>query len=100
MRAEVVRRHAHDLNGFTFPEWRDHLRSQALRLERETDFVFQVVIPAQGLLFRSGIDDSFVVDSVFPDRGLFGISSSLWPQHAAHGSASDLQPASDLRLTY
>ena len=42
------------------------------------DFVFQIVIPAQGLLFRSGIDDSFVVDSVFTNRVFFGVSSSLW----------------------
>ena len=68
MLAGVVRRHAYDLDGFTFPERRDDLRSQALRLERETDFVFQVVIPAQGLLIRTGIDDGFVVDAVFLDR--------------------------------
>jgi len=68
MLANVVRGHADDLNGFTFFQWRDHLRSQTLRLEQETDFIFQVVIPAQGLLLWSGIDDGFVVDAVFPDR--------------------------------
>src|SRR5664279_6388645 len=73
MLADVVRRHAQDFNVFTFPERRDDLRSQALRLERESDFVFQVVIPAQGLLFRSGIHDSFIVDSVLPDRVLSGV---------------------------
>lgn len=72
MRADVVRRHAHDLNGFTFPERRDDLRSQALRLEREADLAFQVVLPAQGLLFRSGIVDRFVVDAVFPNRVFSG----------------------------
>ena len=79
MRAGVVRRHAHDLDGFAFPERRDDLRSQTLRLERETDFVFQVVIPAQRLLIRSGIDDSFVVDSVFPDRVFLGLFIALLP---------------------
>jgi len=44
MRADVVRRQAHDLYGFDFPERRDDVRGQALRLERETDFVFQIVI--------------------------------------------------------
>jgi len=98
MRADVVRRHAHDLDDFTFPEGRDDLHSQALRPEGKTDFVFQVVIPAQGLLFRSSIDDSFVVDSVFADR-VFADFSLLRPQNAAHGSAPNLEPASDLRLT-
>jgi len=80
MRADVVRRHAHDLDDFTFPEGRDDLHSQALRPEGKTDFVFQVVIPAQGLLFRSSIDDSFVVDSVFADRVFAGFFSLLRPQ--------------------
>src|SRR5437764_1231060 len=80
MRAGVVPRHAHDLNGFTFPERRDDLRSQALRLEWKTDFAFQVVIPAQGLLFRSGIDDSFVVNSVFADRVFSGFLHRFGPR--------------------
>src|SRR5438477_10034865 len=80
MRTDVVRRHAHDFNGFTSPERRDDLRSQALRLEWKTDFAFQVVIPAQGLLFRSGIDDSFVVDSVFPDRVFSGFLHRFGPR--------------------
>jgi hypothetical protein len=71
--ADVVRRHADDLNGFTLFERRDDLRSPALRLERETYFVFELVIPAQGLLFWSGIDDGFVVDSVLPDGISLGV---------------------------
>ena len=49
MLAGDVRRHADHLNGFTLFERRDDLRGPACRLERETDFVFQIVIPTQGL---------------------------------------------------
>ena len=93
VRADVVRRHAQDLNGFTFPERRDDLRSQALRLEWETDFVLQVVIPAQGLLFRSSIDDSFVVDSVFPDR----VFSGFLYRFAPRTRRTDVRPICSLR---
>ena len=55
--ANTVWRHADHLNGFTLFEGRDHLRSPAFRLERETDFIFQVVIPTQGLFVGPGIDD-------------------------------------------
>jgi hypothetical protein len=41
---------------------------------------FQAVIPAQDLPFRSGIDDSFVVDSVFPNRVLLGFLHRLGPR--------------------
>jgi hypothetical protein len=34
----------------------------------KTDFVFQIAIPAQGLLVWSGIDNGFVVDSVLPNE--------------------------------
>jgi len=30
------------------------------------DLTFQVVVPAHGLLFRTGVDDRFVVDAIFP----------------------------------
>src|SRR3974377_701887 len=40
--ADFVRRHAHDLHSFPFPERRDDLRSKALRLQRETDLAFQI----------------------------------------------------------
>src|SRR6185369_11644816 len=63
---------AHDLHGFAFPERRDDLRSQALRLERETDLAFQIVIPAHYLLIRTGIDDSLVVNAVLPLRVSLG----------------------------
>ena len=73
MLAGVVRRHAYNLDGFTFPERRDDLGSPARCLERETDFVFQVVMPPHHLLFRSvGVHDGFVVNTVFPDRVFLG----------------------------
>ena len=49
MRAGVVRRHAHDLDGFAFPSGETTFAARHFA-ERETDSVFQVVIPAQGLL--------------------------------------------------
>src|SRR5581483_12012275 len=72
MLAGFVRRHAYNLDGFTFPEGRDDLCNPARCLERETDFAFQVVIPTRGLLIWTGIDDGFVVDTVFPDRVFSG----------------------------
>ena len=72
--------HAHDLDGFTFPERRDDLRSQALRLERETDLAFQIVIPAHCLLIRTGIDDSLVVNAVLPHRVSLGSFHDFAPR--------------------
>ena len=39
------------------------------RGKETSDFVFEIVIPAHGLLFRPiGVHDGLVVDAVFPDR--------------------------------
>ena len=78
--AGVFRRHAHHLDGFAFFERRDVLRGDTPCLEGEADFVFQVVIPAQRLLIRTGIDDSFVVDAVFPHRVSLGSFHDFAPR--------------------
>jgi hypothetical protein len=78
--AGVVRHHADDLDGFPFLEWRDNGRCEALRLERETDFVFQIVITSSGLFIRPGIDDRFAVDAVFPDRVFSGSVHRFGPR--------------------
>lgn len=66
-RAQVVRRHTDDFNGFILFERRDDLRTEALRLEWETDFGFHIVALAQSLLVWSSIDSGYVVDSLLPD---------------------------------
>src|SRR4051794_39278536 len=68
MLARILSGHAQDLGGFTFPERRDRVRGYTPGPERETDLAFQVVIPAHCLLFRTSIDDRFVLDAVFPHR--------------------------------
>jgi len=69
---------ASDFDDLSLSEWRDDLGSEALGLEGEPHFVFQVVIPAQSLLFRSvSVHDGFVVDSVFPDRVSLGFRHCL-----------------------
>src|SRR5262249_50706067 len=50
------------------------------RPERETDSAFQIVIPAHCLFIRTGIDDSFVVDAIFPDRISLGSSHDFAPR--------------------
>src|SRR3954451_13174870 len=71
--------HAQDLGGFTFPERRDGVRGYTPRPERETDFAFQIVIPAHRLLLRTSIDDHFVVDAVFPHWVSLGSSHDFLP---------------------
>jgi hypothetical protein len=80
MLAGIFSGHAQDLSGFTFPERRDGLRCDAPRRERKTDFAFQIVIPAHGLLFRTGIDDRFVMDAVFPHKISLGSFHDFAPR--------------------
>ena len=58
------------------------------------DLGFQVVIPAQGLLFRSGVDDTFVVDAVFPD----GIFSGFFHQLRAEDALATFPEPEPLDL--
>ena len=59
---------APDFDSFLLDERRNHLGNDTLRLERESDFVLQVLIPAQGLLLRSlSVNHNLVVDSLLPD---------------------------------
>src|ERR1039458_3542197 len=56
------------------PERRYEFGSDALGLKREPDFVFQVVVPSHGLLFRPiCVRDGFVVNSVLSDRVFVGL---------------------------
>src|SRR5215471_20267019 len=80
MLAGVLHGHAQDFDGFPLPEWRNGFRCQTSGLEGETDLAFQIVVPAQCLLFRAGIDDGFVVDAVFPDRVSLGPLHSFAPK--------------------
>jgi hypothetical protein len=42
--------------------------SDAIRLEREGDLVFQIVVPTHGLLLGSiGIHDDFLMDALLAD---------------------------------
>lgn len=68
MLAGLFSSHARDLGGFAFPKRSRRVRGYTPRPEREIDFAFQIVIPAHCLLFRTGIDDRFVLDAVFPPR--------------------------------
>ena len=62
----ILGRQAADFDRFSFTERGDHLGRHAPYREGERDFVLQVVIPAQGLLFGPiSVDDGFVVDSFF-----------------------------------
>ena len=71
LRADVFGSEAADFYRFSFPQRRSGLNADALRLERKMDLVFEVVIPAHGLLFRAiRVDDRFVLDSLFPN-GIF-----------------------------
>src|SRR5436305_15287600 len=63
-----------------FPERRDGVRGYTPRPEWERDFAFQIVIPANCLLFRTGIDDCFVVDAVFSHRISLGSSHDFTPR--------------------
>src|SRR5581483_9253787 len=49
-------------------------------MEGKTDLALQIVIPAHCLLFRTGINDCFVVDAVFPSRVSFGSSHDFAPR--------------------
>src|SRR5262249_49992007 len=80
MLAGIFSGHAQDLGGFSFPERRDGVCGDTPRPERETDFAFQIVIPAHCLFIRTGIDDSFVVDAVFPHRISLGPSHDFAPR--------------------
>src|ERR1700691_5885928 len=67
--AGVFRRHTPDFDSVPLAERRDDFGSDALGLERESDFVIEIVIPAHRLLFRPvSVHDGLVVDAVFPDR--------------------------------
>jgi hypothetical protein len=62
----------------SFFEGRNEVRDDALCLEREADFVFQVVIPTHRFLFRSvSVHDGFVMDAVFADRVFGSLSHRL-----------------------
>src|SRR4029434_74498 len=73
--------HMEDLDGFSFPERRNHLDSNALGLKRESDFVVEVAMPTHHLLFRPiGVGDGFVVDPVLPDRVSLGSLHDFAPR--------------------
>ena len=73
--------HTSDFDGFSLPERRNHHGRDTLGLERESDFVVQVAMPAHGLLFRSiSVHDNFILDSVLAE----GISFAL--RHCHCGS--------------
>src|SRR3954465_6390422 len=80
MFAGIFSGHAQDLGSFTFPERRGGVRGYTPRPERETDFVFQIVIPAHCLLFWTSIDDRFVVNAVFPQTISLGFSHDFAPR--------------------
>src|SRR5581483_1118656 len=59
---------------FTLEEGRNRLGSATFGLEREADFVLQVVIPAQGLLLRPiRVHNGFVLDTVLSNWISFGL---------------------------
>ena len=69
--ADVFGSEAADFYRFSFPQRRSRLDADARRLEWEMDLVFEVVIPAHGLFFRTvSVDDRFVLDTLFPN-GIF-----------------------------
>src|SRR5664279_2265125 len=80
MFARIFHGHAQDLDGLARPERRDGVRGDTPRPERETDLAFQVVIPAHCLFIRTGIDDRFVVDAVFPLRVPLGSFHDVAPR--------------------
>src|SRR3954467_1719555 len=80
MFAGIFSGHAQDLGSFAFPERRGDVRGYTPRPERETDFAFQIVIPAHCVLFWTSIDDRFVVDAVFPQRISLGSSHDFAPR--------------------
>ncbi len=70
------------------------VRDDALCLEREADFVFQVVIPTHRFLFRSvSVHDGFVVDTVFSDL-VFGRFSHRF---ASRIRRTEVRPMSNRR---
>ena len=78
--AGIFRSQALDFHRFALAERRNRLGHDALGLEGEADFVLQVVIPAQGLLFRSiRVHDRFVLDSAPRGWGPFCVSPSSLP---------------------
>jgi hypothetical protein len=97
--AGVFRRHTSYFDSVSLAERRDDFGSDALGMERESDFVIEIVIPAHRLLFRPvGVHDGLAVDAVFPERVFLRFFSRLCRQDSAHRSAPDLQPAGDLSL--
>src|SRR3954454_11226915 len=80
MLAGIFSGHAQDLGSFAFPERRGGVRGYTPRPEWETDFAFQIVIPAHRLLFWTSIDDRFVVNAVFPQRISLGFSHDFAPR--------------------
>ncbi len=72
--ARIFGRQAEGFDGFSLAERRHHLGCNAASRERETDFVVQVVIPAESLLFRPiGVDDDFIVDSFLAEAVSLGL---------------------------
>src|SRR5262249_24636182 len=66
--AGMFRRHAPYLNSLPLPKWRNDVVRHAFCLKREAEFIFQIVVPPHGLLFRPvSVYDGFVVDSIFAD---------------------------------
>jgi hypothetical protein len=73
--AGVFRCHTLDFDGFPLPERGYDFGRDALGLKRESDFVIEVVIPPNDLLFRSLIiafTMASFVDSVLPDGVFLG----------------------------
>ena len=61
-----------DFDRFTLAERGNRLGFDTRGLKRESDFVFQVVLPAQGLLLRAiRIHDGFVLDAILANRIFF-----------------------------
>src|SRR5450759_386586 len=67
----IFGRQAPDFDRLSLSEWRNHHGRDALGLKGETQFVFEVVIPAHDLLFGPiSVDDGFVPDSLLSNAVL------------------------------
>ena len=64
-----------------------------LGLDRESDFVLQVVIPAQGLLLRSvSVHDEFVLDAVLSEGILFTFRHRRHSSFGARIRCTEVRP--------
>ena len=94
--AAVFRRHTSYFDSVSFAERRDDFGSDALGLKGESDFVIEIVIPAQRLLFRLVGVRWLGCGCGLPGSSLSSVFSRLCCQDSAHRGAPDLQPAGDL----